>query len=168
MTQVFISYSRRGTAFVEQLAADLKTAGLDVWYDLSRLEAGDTWPEEIQFAIDASDKFIIVISPNSIVSKWVRKEFLYASNKKKRIVPLLYKKCDLPLWLLDIHFIDIQDEKYIRNFGDILCALDMKPVRQRKPTHLRRLNLFHQNQGKKKVLQNPKVYTQDENGVRRT
>ena len=34
MTQVFISYSRRDLAFVEQLASDLQTAGLDVWYDL--------------------------------------------------------------------------------------------------------------------------------------
>ena len=38
MTQVFISYSRKDLAFVEQLAADLKAAGLDVWYDLSGLE----------------------------------------------------------------------------------------------------------------------------------
>jgi hypothetical protein len=46
MTQVFISYitplagyhpdegSRRNLAFVEQLAADLQAAGLDVCYDL--------------------------------------------------------------------------------------------------------------------------------------
>jgi len=38
--QVFISYSRRDLAFVEQLAADLKAAGLDVWHDMSRLEGG--------------------------------------------------------------------------------------------------------------------------------
>ena len=46
MTQVFISYSRRDLAFVEQLAADLGAAGLDVWYDLSGLEGGmrfSTW-----------------------------------------------------------------------------------------------------------------------------
>ena len=30
--------SRRDLAFVEQLAADLQAAGLDVWYDLSGLE----------------------------------------------------------------------------------------------------------------------------------
>ena len=63
MTQVFISYSRRDLDFVEQLAADLQAAGLDVWYDLSELKGGDDWAEEIQAAIDSSDKFIIVISP---------------------------------------------------------------------------------------------------------
>jgi len=133
MTQVFISYSRRDLAFVEQLASDLKAVGLVVWYDLSRLEAGDSWPEEIQSAIGASDIFIIVISPDSIVSKWVRKEFLYASSKRKKSIPLLYKKCDLPLWLLDIHFIDIQGKNYKRNYNEILRAMGVQPVAPKKP-----------------------------------
>lgn len=37
MTQVFISYSHKDLDFVEQLAADLKVAGLDVWYGLSEV-----------------------------------------------------------------------------------------------------------------------------------
>ena len=37
MAQVFISYSRADLMFVEQLANDLKEAGFDVWYDLSRV-----------------------------------------------------------------------------------------------------------------------------------
>lgn len=126
MTQVFISYSRKDLAFVEQLAADLKAAGLNVWYDLSRLEAGDTWPEEIQFAIDASNIFVIVISPDSIVSRWVRKEFLYASSNNKKIVPLFYRNCKLPLWLQDIHFIDVQVKNYDLNYEEILHTLGVK------------------------------------------
>ncbi len=37
--KVSISYFRKDLAFVEQLAADLKAAGLDVWYDLSVLQS---------------------------------------------------------------------------------------------------------------------------------
>lgn len=41
MTQVFISYSRKDISFINRLAADLKNAGLDVWYDVSGI-AGST------------------------------------------------------------------------------------------------------------------------------
>ena len=104
MTEVFISYSRKDLSFIEQLAADLEKAGFSVWYDLSDLDGGDHWAKEIQAAIDSSDVFVTVISPDSIISEWVSKEFIYASSNKKRIVPLLYRKCNLPLWLSDIHF----------------------------------------------------------------
>ena len=43
-SQVFISYSRRDLAFVEQLAADLQAAGLGVWYDFSELKGGAGFP----------------------------------------------------------------------------------------------------------------------------
>ena len=51
MAQVFISYSRKDLDFVEQLASDLKEAGLDVWYDVSNLHGGSRWSKEIERAI---------------------------------------------------------------------------------------------------------------------
>ena len=76
MTQDFISYIRKDLAFVVCLAKDLKVAGLEVWYDLSGLEIGAHWGMEIQTAIQQSHYFIIVLSPNSIASEWVEKEFI--------------------------------------------------------------------------------------------
>ena len=71
MTQVFISYSRKDLVFVERLAKDLQAAGLQVWYDLSGLAAGTRWGKEIQSAIQQSQIFVVVLSPNSIDSEWV-------------------------------------------------------------------------------------------------
>jgi hypothetical protein len=51
MAQVFISYSRKDLSFVEQLAADLKNAGYEVWYDVSGLRGGSRWRFEIENAI---------------------------------------------------------------------------------------------------------------------
>jgi hypothetical protein len=52
MPQVFISYSRKDAEFIDRLVADLKSAGLTVWYDLSGLDGGTQWETEIQGGID--------------------------------------------------------------------------------------------------------------------
>jgi sulfatase modifying factor 1 len=124
MKQVFLSYSRKDLKFVEKLAEDLQQAGYDVWYDLTDIEGGDRWAIEIQTAIDNSDVCITVISPNSIVSEWVEKEFLYASNEGKKIVPVFHKWTDLPLWLMNIHYIDVRGRNYKKNFPLLKAAID--------------------------------------------
>ncbi len=123
MAQVFISYSRKDISFVEQLAADLKNAGLDVWYDVSSLGGGSRWRVEIEAAIKNSQFVIVVLSPDSIASEWVEREFLFASNLDRKIIPLMYRSCELTLNYLDLNYIDVQDEKYIQNIDDILKAL---------------------------------------------
>ncbi len=124
MKKVFLSYSRKDLKFVKQLAADLQQAGYDVWYDLSNIEGGDRWATEIQTAIDNCDACITVISPNSIISEWVEKEFLYASNTDKRVVPVLLESTTLPLWLMNIHYIDMQGRNYREKFPRLQAAID--------------------------------------------
>ena len=124
MKHIFLSYSRKDLGFVEKLAKDLQQVGYDVWYDLTDLSGGDRWASEIQAAIDQCDAFVTVISPNSVASNWVEKEFLYASNDKKNIVPVLYVTSKLPLWLLDMHYINIQGRNYKKNFPLVLAAIE--------------------------------------------
>jgi len=124
MKKVFLSYSRKDLKFVEKLAEDLQQAGYDVWYDLSDIEGGDRWAIEIQNAIDNSDVCITVLSTNSIVSEWVEKEFLYASNLGKKVIPILHEWTTLPLWLMNIHYIDVQGRNYQKNFPRLQVAID--------------------------------------------
>ena len=127
MTQVFISYSRKDLDFVERLAKDLQAAGLEVWYDLSGLEGGTRWGREIQNAIEQSQCFVVVLSPNSVESEWVEKEFLYANSLKLRVIPLLYQPCKTPMWFINLHFIDVQGTNYDHNFWVILKTLGVRP-----------------------------------------
>ncbi len=126
MTQVFISYSRKDLAFVERLAKDLKATGLEVWYDLSGLDGGARWGRDIQTAIEASQVFVVVLSPNSVDSEWVEKEFMFANSLKKRIIPLLYQPCKVPMWFINLHFIDVQGDNYDSHFWVILKAMGVK------------------------------------------
>ena len=125
MTQVFISYSRKDLAFVSRLAADLTGANFDVWYDLSRLAGGDRWQLEIENALQKSQFVIVVLSPDSLGSEWVEKECLYASQLKRKVIPLMYHPCDLPLRFANMNYIDVQGDKYIQNYADILKVLSV-------------------------------------------
>jgi len=123
MAEVFISYSRKDLPFVKKLVADLEKTSLDVWYDVSDLGGGTRWRNEIEAAIKESHFVIVVLSPDSIASEWVEREFLFASKLKRKIIPLLYRQCELPLNYLDLNYIDVQGENYDQNFGEILKAV---------------------------------------------
>ncbi len=124
MTQIFISYSRRDMALVERLSKDLHAVGYEVWYDLSGLEAGKNWGKEIQAAIHNSQVMLVVLSPNSIESEWVEREYLFANNLKLKIIPFLYKTCELPLWSLNIHYIDMANSNYRKSFSELIKVLE--------------------------------------------
>jgi len=126
MARVFISYSRKDLAFVEGLASDLKVAGLDVWYDLSGLEGGARWSRAIEKAVRGSQYVLVVLSPDSVASKWVEEEFLLAGELEKKVIPLFYRPCAFPFGYRTLHFVDVQGSKYPQNYGDILRALDIK------------------------------------------
>jgi len=120
MTQVFISYSRSDMEFVQRLAVDLQDAGLDVWWDLSGIQGSDVWERKIEEGLNASNYFIVVLSPASLDSRWVRREYLSADNKGLKIIPLKLKTYkDIPLTLRDIQPIDAVD----RNYADVLSEV---------------------------------------------
>ena len=134
MSQVFISYSRRDIEFVQRLAEDLQAAGLTVWYDLSGLDGGTQWGIEIQSAIEKSQYFLVVLSPSSLASKWVQREFLYAEDFEIKVIPLQYQPCRLPMWLRDVQLIDMQGENYRNNFGRLLKSLGVVQLMGKKTT----------------------------------
>lgn len=127
MAQVFVSYSRRDLSFVEQITADLKNAGFDVWYDISGIGGGSRWRSEIENALRKSQFVLVVLSPDSIASEWVEREFLFASHLKLKIIPLMYRPCELPLSYINLNYIDVQGENYHRKFPDLLRALTIGP-----------------------------------------
>ena len=127
MTQVFISYSRKDISFIETLVADLKNAGLEVWYDVSHIAGGARWRSEIENALRNSEYVIVVLSPDSIASEWVEREFLFSSNLRRKIIPVMYRLCEVPLNYVDLNYIDMQGENYSRNFKQLLKALSVEP-----------------------------------------
>ena len=131
--QVFISYSRKDIKFARRLAGDLENAGFDVWWDISDLKGGDDWVRIIPVAISASQFFVVLLSPDSIQSEWVSKEYTYALINRMKIVPAMIRPCSVPFALNTINYINFASDDYETGLNNLLDAIGSSPLPQ-KPT----------------------------------
>jgi SH3-like domain-containing protein len=123
MDKVFISYSRKDIDFARKLAGDLEKAGYDVWWDITDLRGGDDWVSTIPQAISNSRYVIVVLSPTSIESAWVRKEYTQALSLRKKIIPIMFIACSVPFALNTINFVNFASSEYADNFKRLLIPL---------------------------------------------
>jgi hypothetical protein len=91
---IFISHATQDDDFVKQLRLELEHLGLTVWVDSRNLRGGKRLAPEIKQAIENARQVLIVLSPNTINSPWVRKEIALAverelEEKTKLVIPLL-------------------------------------------------------------------------------
>ena len=94
MPDVFISYSRADQPFVRRLHAALDTLGLEAWVDWEDIPPTAEWMGEVRAAIEGSDTFIFVISPDSVRSPVCTREIGHATALGKRLVPIVYRPVD--------------------------------------------------------------------------
>jgi hypothetical protein len=123
MQKIFISYSRKDTDFVRKLAGDLEKAGYDVWWDITDLRGGDDWVRQIPAAIESSQFILVVLSPNSVASEWVEKEYTQALSLRKKIIPIMLAPCNVPFALNTINYTNFSVGGYEDNFKSLLSAL---------------------------------------------
>jgi sulfatase modifying factor 1 len=108
---VFISHSSKDTDFIERnIIPALKANGIDVWYSRESIKTADQWERSINSALESSDWFVVAISPNSVKSKWVRRETGWAFRyREDKIIPVLIGQCnpdDLYTGLPDLQHVD--------------------------------------------------------------
>lgn len=90
--KVFISYSRKDKAFVQKLNDALDNAGVNAWVDWEGIELASDWMATITAAIQGSDAFLFVISPDSLASKVCAEELELGLKLNKKLIPILYRE----------------------------------------------------------------------------
>ncbi len=82
MADVFISYSQKSVEPARTLAEQLAKLGIEVWWD-ARLASGQRFDDVIRDELDEADAAIVVWSPESVNSRYVRMEagIAYAFEK---------------------------------------------------------------------------------------
>ncbi|MGI9507977.1 MAG: toll/interleukin-1 receptor domain-containing protein, partial [Geminicoccaceae bacterium] len=80
----FISYSTHDKRFAKRLYDDLQNNGVRCWFAPQDLKIGDPIRTIIDEAIHIYDKLLLVLSKNSVTSRWVEKEVETAFEKERK------------------------------------------------------------------------------------
>ncbi len=122
MNHIMISYSRKDEGFAERIERDLTAEGHRIWRDTNSIPGSADWDIAIQHGIDSSSLVIVVVSGESIKSKWVRRELIYAETQSKPILPLLIEQITLPPILVTTNYISFLKD-YTQSFAELCRQL---------------------------------------------
>jgi hypothetical protein len=129
--KTFLSYSRVNKDFAIKLARELKSEGFDIWLDLLDIPAGSRWDREIEKALRECEIFMVILTPASIESENVLDEIGFAMDGKKRLLPVLLEKCEIPFRLKRIQYIDFTNKEFndgVESAKDLLRSLMAQPT----------------------------------------
>lgn len=114
--EVFLSHASTDMAFTTRLAEVLRRHGVPVWYSDANILGAQQWHDEIGAALGRCDWLVLVLSPASVVSKWVKRELLYSLQQDRfdgHIVPVLHRPCDhaeLSWTLASLQMVDFRND----------------------------------------------------------
>ena len=85
------------TSFIARLQRDLTARGFVVWFGRVAMSTrGLTFRQEIQDAVAARERWVLVVGPKAAVSDYVRQEWLLALQADKAVTPIL-RQGDYPI-----------------------------------------------------------------------
>lgn len=88
--------------------------GVKVWLDEAELKIGDSLITEVSAAIDEMKYLGVVLSPNSVESRWVQEELNQAlvrqlAAREMSVLPIMLADCQIPGFLRDRLYADFRD-----------------------------------------------------------
>lgn len=127
-TEIFISHSTQDVKWIEsELIPLLKDAGLVPWYSKDDIRTAEYWERQILAALNRCAWFLIVLSPRSAASEWVKDELHWAiANRENRIIPVLIGQCELHDFHIRLSRIEFANwladrEKARKRIIDVVC-----------------------------------------------
>jgi hypothetical protein len=137
MHDIFISHSGKDAKFVMGLKKDLEDGGLSTWVDDTGLPPGTPdWSIAIEQAIENSECLLVVMTPDSKVTEWVRYEIKYARAQGKKIFSVLSRgshNTSVPIDLIAVQYVDLRED-YNWNKDKLIDDL-YKFLKKQKPSY---------------------------------
>ena len=92
---IFLSYNREDAATAKRFADAFAAEGLSVWWDAT-LRSGEAYDEVTEAALRGAKAVVVLWSPRSVASRWVRAEATIA-DRCKTLVPVTIEPCERPI-----------------------------------------------------------------------
>ena len=113
--KVFISHSSSDKKFVRTLKDCLNENGILTFFDEDQLDLGDNLVAKLENALNETSHLVIILSPASINSKWVKYELKKALDNHEtgvtqKIIPIKYRECEIPSEINDLLHHDLTSE----------------------------------------------------------
>lgn len=102
---VFLSYARTDQPLAARLARILQEAGIEVWWDRELL-VGSDFAHTIAEQLDRATMVVVIWTPTSINSNWVRDEAGVAMHRGK-LVPVLAGVSEAPIGFRSAHAVNL-------------------------------------------------------------
>jgi adenylate cyclase len=138
MADVFVSYARNDKARVAPLVAAIEAKGWSVWWD-PEITPGQQFDDQIDAEIAAALAVLVVWTPVSVASRWVRGEAREAAERGI-LVPVRFEQARLPMDVRAIHTTDLdgwgenaaslQAQEFLRALGALIArAQALRPAK---------------------------------------
>jgi hypothetical protein len=88
--EVFLCHSSLDWEIANKIAELLRRHGVPYGHGPSSIRGAQQWHDEVGDALERCDWFVILLSPDSIKSKWVKRELIFALDEEH------YEKCIIP------------------------------------------------------------------------
>ena len=130
--KVFLSHSHTGEPIVREVATALQNAGLEVWDGEREIFPGDNWAEKIGQALRDAEAMVVLYTPNTLKSNWVKRDIQYALGEYRfhnRLVtvvvgpPEQLPDDEIPRILRRLKLIKLADNGKKEDFKQIAQAL---------------------------------------------
>jgi hypothetical protein len=130
----FLSHSSENSSIAKRVATDLRSQGVDTWFDQWEIRPGDSLRQKIDEGIEKASFFLVLLTPESLKSKWVQVE-LDAGMVKRiqgtcRLIPILLgvPEEQLPPTLRGIVWVRLDDYREgLRQLIEVCHGIKTKP-----------------------------------------
>lgn len=144
-TDVFLLYDRADFNTKEKVRFALNHFGITTWSDTTDIQSGVSFESAIEVGIEQATNIVMLISKQSLNSKYCQKEYAKTRELNKRIIPMLIEPLEFNIDdkvknveilknfpnLFQIQYIDFTDQKAkeeveVKSAGDVKADLEAR------------------------------------------